>query len=165
MVEASSKSKAAVLETGRYVMTFRRGDSECRRRVLVVRDGEGVLRAVWADEHWRRSASLGGEGDIGLRVDQMPEDTRFEVVEVVMNLVIDEQSQATRKPLRDNDDQAIRPGRYVLSRPGVKGTQVVEVFEDQLAFDLWLIVKVDGNDVRQRVDELSGDVQLQRVKT
>lgn len=161
--QESAAPQKSELDTGRYWMTFRGSDNQ-QRRVLVVRDAAGVLRAVWADERWKAAPSVGGEGDMGLRVDQMPDDTRFVLVEVVMNLVVDEQSQVTRRPLRDTDGQAIMPGKYVLSRPGVKQSQVVEVFEDQLAFDLWLIVKVDGNDVRQRIDELSGDCVLERVK-
>ena len=138
--------------------------AEQRRRVLVVRDAEQQLRAVFADASWAvRDEYRPGSGYVGLLVSQMPETTRFELVESQIDLVIDEQSQAVRRPLRDTDGQPIRPGKYALSKPGDKRSRTVQVVEDQLVFDLWLVVKVDGDEVRQRIDELSGDVLLQRL--
>lgn len=77
---------------------------------------------------------------------------------------IDDQSQTTRHTLHDTEGRPLAVGVYELSRPGER-SKVVEIFEDQLCFDLWFRVKVAGRikPVPQRVDELAGDVHLRRI--
>lgn len=159
------------LQPGRYWLTFAWGGDTHRRRVILRHDDAGVLRSVWADEHWVAYPPV-GPNDIGLRVDEFDSATLLEPETEATNVdtghgttmsFADDNIQAGRARSRvDSQGRGIRPGRYRLST-GSGSVVEVDIVEDQLNFDLWFTVATQGRSVRQRVDELADDVVFTRL--
>lgn len=135
---AKAETKDRELSPGRYWLTFPWGGDRHRRRVLLQHDEAGVLRSVWADEHWRAFPPI-GPGDIGLRVDEMDPETQLEPVDAT--------------PVLETDELVDRCRRASGTRCGIL----------RACCRRRSATTVDGRDVRQRVDELADDVVFTRI--
>ena len=137
------------LADGDYWMVYEINGNTRRSRVVVGPDADGVQRARWADADWRPMPPISG-GDIGLRVDQLPESTRFEVRELAVEA--DECSQVASRPVVDSRGRPLAVGRYELyAETGTDPTHIVDIQEDEISGDL--VALTDG--LKIRVDEIT----------
>jgi hypothetical protein len=63
---------------------------------------------------------------------------------------------------RDSYGRQVRPGTYMMTRPGAKPVQVL-VTEDELSGELAFACEVDGATVSQLLDQCARDVVFSRI--
>lgn len=148
------------LANGEYWMTFRLEGRDNRRRVIVDHDDKGVQRVRWADDQWQPYPPL-NPADIGLRIDLLPESTRFESREIVLDTDTVEYCQASVDRVLDTANRPLQVGSYELYQRGVLSPTIVTVVEDETTGDLIATFHDSkGGKTPMRVDELSANVDF-----
>jgi hypothetical protein len=149
---ASSNHSARALAANYYSVICRQPNREphCQPQALA----SGVLHSE------PQSLASGSEPQALASGDSHCHSGQPDLLRSTVDRILGECKQTRGGSFVDAEGNAITPGRYVLSRNSQQHT--VKVWEDAITSDLWLLVVINGQEVKQRVDELSDDCVLTR---